>query len=348
MNIFQKLVVPLIKLALRNRWFFRLIGIGIFILILYKINWAEFLRIIRQLNPYWVFTSLVLQGIALVVTTWRWKLIMERLDIHVSFGRSFIHQLVGTGVAMVTPGQLGEFVKVLYHRGLRIPVPESALSVLIDRLYDLFMLFVFGFLSLAILFGIQPNLVAAIAIVGGLVTLILFFIIRNKVDSAYWIAAFLARLSPKAYKEMIRQKTRRLARKVVSMSPVFVATCVLLSLTNYTLLVAKVYMLALAVHMDVSFWYIALAVPLCRLAGLLPISVSGIGTRDAMIIYLLSRVGVPAESSLILSLLSLISLEFQALFGILFWWRYPPTLERSMEFFDRNKISGLDEALPEK
>jgi uncharacterized protein (TIRG00374 family) len=270
------------------------------------------------------------------------------LDIHVSYGRSLIHQLVGTGVAMVTPGQLGEFIKVLYHRGLGLPIPESALSVLIDRLYDLLMLFIFGLFSSAVLFGIQPDLVAAIAIASSLVALIVFFLIHNKINSIIWIAAFLARFSPKAYKEMIQQNTQRLAAKVVSMTPVFIAMCVLLSLTNYSLLVVKVYMLALAIHIDVSFWYIALAVPLFRLAGLLPISISGIGTRDAMIIYLLSRAGVPTESSLILSLLSLIVLETQALIGMLFWWRYPPLLENKIGLFKGFSFPVVEEVTSER
>jgi len=90
-------------------------------------------------------------------------------------------------------------------------------------------------------------------------------------------------------------------------------------------------MLALSVHMDVEFWFFASAVPLFRLVGLVPITISGIGTRDAVIIYILSGVGIPPESSLILSVLSLVTFQLQALVGALFWWRFPPLSNVAVE-----------------
>ncbi len=334
MYSFVNNIKSLARRVLRNRWVFRLIGVGVFILILLKVDLGEALRVLVTVDPLFLILSLVLQATALVVTTFRWQLIMHRLEIHIPFLRSFVHQLIGTAAAQVTPGQLGEFVKVLYHRSHGFPVPESLLSVLMDRAYDLLMLLLFGFIALAVLFGMPLTLTVAIAASGGIVLVTGFLFARNKEESARWIAAALARISPQVYKETVQGNARRLAQRVGGFKLSFLVVCGLLSIVNYTLLVLRNYSLALALHIDVPFGYFVMVVPLLRLVGLVPISISGIGTRDVTAIYLFAQVGIPEESSLIFSMLGLLTLEFQALVGLLAWWRYPLQLgEKNLPSF---------------
>lgn len=314
--------------VLRNRWVFRLIGVGVFVLILLKIDLREALRVLTTVNPLFVILSLGLQAIALTVATFRWQLIMHRLAIYIPFRRSLIHQLVGTAAALVTPGQLGEFIKVLYHRSLGFPVPESLLSVLVDRIYDLMMLLLFGFIALFVLFGVPPTLTVVLAAGGSIVLVAGFLFVRNREESARWIATTLARISPQTYRETVRSSARRLTQWIGEFRPGFLVICGLLSFVNYVLLLLRIYSLVLALHMNVPFWYFVMVAPLLRLVGLVPISISGIGTRDITAIYLFAQVGVPQESSLIVSMLGLLTLEFQALVGLLVWWRYPLQLSK--------------------
>jgi uncharacterized protein (TIRG00374 family) len=253
---------------------------------------------------------------------------MHRLAIYIPFRRSLVHQLVGTAAALVTPGQLGEFIKVLYHRSLGFPVPESLLSVLVDRIYDLMMLLLFGFIALFVLFGVPLTLTVVLAAGGSIVLVAGFLFVRNREESARWIATTLARISPQTYRETVRSNARRLTQRIGEFRPGFLVVCGLLSFVNYVLLLLRIYSLVLALHMNVPFWYFVMVAPLLRLVGLVPISISGIGTRDITAIYLFAQVGVPQESSLIVSMLGLLTLEFQALVGLLVWWRYPLQLSK--------------------
>ena len=158
-----------IRWVLTNRWSLRIIGISVFAIILVKVDLGEALRVLTTLDPRFLIVSLALQASALVIATFRWQLIMRRLAIRVPFVRSLIYSLIGTAAALVTPGQLGEFIKVLYLRNLRAPVPESVLSVLIDRAYDLLFLLLFGFIAIAVLFGVPPIVTTVIIASGGIV-----------------------------------------------------------------------------------------------------------------------------------------------------------------------------------
>lgn len=323
LRVFAYRVKSMVLRVFRNRWVLRLTGVGILVLILLKVDLGEAWRILRTVEPRLMMLALVFQAMGLVAATLRWQLIMRRLEIHVPFSRSFVHQLIGTAAAMVTPGQLGEFVKVLYHRREGFPVPESLLSVLIDRAYDLMLLLLFGFIAVTVLFGVPTNWAVAIAVSGSVVFILAFLFTRNREESAQWIARALARITPQAYKETVHQNAHRLARRIGGFKLRFLLGWGLLSIVNYVFLLLRIYAVYLAVHIEIPFWYCAMVVPLNRLVGLIPISVSGIGTRNITTIYLLGQIGIAAESALIASALVLITVQVQALLGLMVWWRYP-------------------------
>jgi glycosyltransferase 2 family protein len=300
-----------------------MIGVVVFALILLRIDLRQAWRVLASVDAWFLALSLALQGVALIVTTFRWQIIMRHLGIRIPFWRSFIYQVIGTAAGQVTPGEFGEFLKVLYHRRDGFPVPESALSVLVDRLYDLAVLLIFGLLSLTILFDIPT--IWTIALYLGAVLLVTggYVFAAHRQEGARWMASALARITPVVHREAVRGNAQHLAERVGTFPPRLLLGVGLVSVANYALLLIRVYALALAVHIEVSFTYFVQLVPLLRLVGLVPISISGIGTRDVAAIYLLGRVGVPQEASLVLSMLSLVTLQVQALVGLLVWWRHP-------------------------
>jgi uncharacterized protein (TIRG00374 family) len=322
--------------AVRSRWVFRFIGIAIFILILLRIDLKEALRTLASVDLRFVFLSLMIQAAAIVVATVRWQFILVRLKIRQPFIRTFLQQLVGTSAALVTPGQLGEFIKVLYQRNEGFPVPESFLSVVIDRVYDLLMLFLFGFISLAILFGLSPNTTLILSVIISIGFVLGFLFLRNKEKSADVIANTLSRMSPKAYKESIRRDARRLTREIGDFDIGFLIVIGLLTIVNYVLLIFRIYAIVLSLHIVVPFWYFVMTVPLLRLVGLIPISILGIGTRDLASIYLYGQVGVPDTSALLISTLGLFTIQVQAIIGLVVWWQYP------IKFSEEKSISGQE------
>ena len=70
-------------------------------------------------------------------------------------------------------------------------------------------------------------------------------------------------------------------------------------------MIAVVFLNARALALDVPVAAVAVFVPLISLAGMLPVSVNGLGVREALYILLFGRIGVPAESAVSLALLYL-------------------------------------------
>jgi hypothetical protein len=68
------------------------------------------------------------------------------------------------------------------------------------------------------------------------------------------------------------------------------------------------------------------AVSIVGMIGLVPITISGVGTRDATMIFLFSLVGLPSEAAVGFSTLILFLLAENWFVGFLVWLRHPARL----------------------
>jgi uncharacterized protein (TIRG00374 family) len=88
-----------------------------------------------------------------------------------------------------------------------------------------------------------------------------------------------------------------------------------LTLFAYAFFFGQAYLLALALELDVGLVYLAVALSIAGVITLLPISFSGLGTRDAVLIALFAPLGLAAEQAVAYS--TLFFLTFYVWGGIL-------------------------------
>jgi uncharacterized membrane protein YbhN (UPF0104 family) len=93
------------------------------------------------------------------------------------------------------------------------------------------------------------------------------------------------------------------------------------SIVVQVLRITQAYVLALGLAMTVPFAYFLLFMPLGLLMLLLPISISGFGLPQAMIVWLLQPMGVPDIQSLALSTLIVLTGLAGNLPGLYLWLR---------------------------
>lgn len=118
---------------------------------------------------------------------------------------------------------------------------------------------------------------------------------------------------------------RRIGRVLVSLrrlwrSPGITASAFLLALlmqSSFVLLNAWLGR-SLGIDVPLAVWF--LAWPLAKAAGLLPVSIGGLGVRDATLAALLVPFGVPATQGLVVSLVWYSVLIAGGLIGGMIWW----------------------------
>ena len=68
------------------------------------------------------------------------------------------------------------------------------------------------------------------------------------------------------------------------------------------MIVVFYFLVAHALHLDMTFWDLAVIVPMSFVVQMLPISVNGFGIREATFAFYFSRIGQPLEHALLVSL----------------------------------------------
>jgi uncharacterized protein (TIRG00374 family) len=96
---------------------------------------------------------------------------------------------------------------------------------------------------------------------------------------------------------------------------------VLLSLSLQLVIVGWVYIVAKALQISVSFMALSLATPLVTLCSLLPISLGGVGVREASYVLFLAPFGITAGEATSLSLVSgVVQGGLRFICGLVFVW----------------------------
>ncbi len=157
---------------------FGLIGIGIFIYLLLNIDLKSLLTYFKEANILYFLISLLFIIPTIFVKGIKWLMIIDKED-RIPLPKAIIAWVAGFGAGLITPGRVGDFLRAKF---LKVRLGKSLLTVLIDRLNDVLVLFLLGIFSVFILFSKKNSLfnLSYLFILFFILFLILILVLRNK------------------------------------------------------------------------------------------------------------------------------------------------------------------------
>lgn len=91
---------------------------------------------------------------------------------------------------------------------------------------------------------------------------------------------------------------------------------------GYSIFYYQCYLMALSLRIPISLFGVIFCISISSLMSLIPITISGIGTRDATLIFLFSLLGLTKEAAVSFSIIFLsIVYITTAIFGGIAWWK---------------------------
>ena len=261
---------------------------------------------------------------------WRWQLLMKCQNINYTLKDSFLIYMVGLYMGVITPGRLGDFIKVLYLRKDRYSWGQSILSVLSDRLFDLISLFLLGYAGLFIFSTLFEHGFRVITFYIICTILLVIVFLSKKTIISKFIQILFKKIIPASYKNDVGETARDFYKnlKLIDINVLLFSSVA--TLLAWFVYYTQIYLVTLSLAIPVSFWYLATCITISAMLTLLPISISGIGTRDATLIIMFSYVGVDSESAIALSFMILIMYIINAFFGLLAWFKIPLTPNKEL------------------
>lgn len=312
-----------------------LIGIALFIVILSRINLGALIDILSHTNVIFLILALMVNCVAIILKSLKWKIIVNSIKPDFSLTDSVKAFFVGFSFSTITPAKFGDFIKVLYINDDRCGIGKGLSTVVIDRLIDITLLFSIAFVGIygfSVFYHIEILSIGTIVLIVAGIIAGLYIVLHRPLLSAM-LKPFFNIFVPTHLKSKVtlyyddffsglstfyRDRSRFIASisiGLISWIPPFVYG----------------YLLALSLGIDTGVLFFVLVIPVLSLLDLLPISISGIGTRDVALIFLFGLKGISAEQAVAFSLLYLfMSYWLIALFGAAVYVKYPVTIPEEM------------------
>jgi uncharacterized protein (TIRG00374 family) len=304
------------------RWGIRLIGPALLVVFLWRSDWKSLLASFGSINPWWVLVSLALMPVFIVVKAWRWNLLMNELGMRAPpLSYSMALYTIGLYLGGLTPGQSGDFIKAWYLKERGQPLAPTLFSIVLDRLFDFLIMALLALLALVEFLDLLPRLaqIATIVFAAIVFTLTPLLMARGPRE---WLIARVLPLLPARVRKAIARWRDQLGE--LSLRPALLAQLLLASIASAASTIARIYVLFLALSLtNIPVLAIISSTALIAILQALPISFSGIGVRDTILVVVLGRYGSTTEQALALSALFLFINIEHILIGFLVSLRYP-------------------------
>ena len=297
-------------------WWVRLaITIAILAYLTSDIDLAAASLAVVRIDPRYLALVLVLVACDRAVMIWRWVLLLRASHVPITTLEAARIFLISSFVGSFLPAGVGGDVARAYSLSLATSDTSEALaSVAIDR--------VLGIVALLAM-GVAGLVATATTISDWRVGASVLMLLVGSF-ALLWADRLVGALLPTALDD--HRLGRRLRGVGAALSryrrrPSALTQVLAWSLGVQVLRIVQAYFLGIGLGIDVPFRYYLVFMPVGLLMLLLPISVSGFGLPQAMIVWLMRPLGVPDAQSFALSTLIVLTGLAGNLPGLVLWLR---------------------------
>lgn len=299
MNL-RRLLLYVLKLAL---------SAGLLWLVISRTDFHGVLQRLREVEWRWLLPGTLIGPVAVLLSAWRWKKLS--LDL-IGFSSAVRYTWIGVFFGSVLPGLVGgDLAKGLSlaakdprARDSRLPI-----SIIVDKLVGLWVLVLLFVGVAATTLVIQPGLLAdfrrAVYAAGfiALAGLIGGALLCHR-QGSFWLNRIVPRLPLSPLRRVGGQMVQAVGSYAGKGSLLGQAVVISVVLHGFNALALWFTLRSLGIH--ASLWFAALFYPL--LSGLLtlPVSISGVGVREAFSASMFTLFGLGAESGVAFSWLLLV------------------------------------------
>ncbi len=294
-----------------------LLSVLILFLIYDKIDYASMQKVFSEIRVIPLIIFLLLFIPQLWLATKRWNIMTKEIGkVKLGLFTSF-KQVVGSYSAnLIIPGKMGEIVRIPWMKRYKLETPVLML-VFLEKIFDVLSVFFILFVaSITYLFFSTEHQtllqVVVITLACGFVLLLVFYFNRKRV-SGYIDCRFANYLSKKK-EDFIYFKIKN-ALKYVDYR---ITWYFLMSILLWIVQICEFYFIFMMFNIFPHVLDVYVGISLALLAGALPISIAGLGPRDAVIIKFFSAYA-PIEILAGVGIISLFRIIVTALIGLPFF-----------------------------
>ena len=298
---------------------FLLLTVAVFYLLTRKVSYRDVARTLSQADPLYLLVAASFTFCFPTFAAFRWRRMLLALGYDIPWRDCFNLIMAAWPMGTITPSKSGDLIKAWYLKDRAPAVPVLG-SILTERVVDVLVLLALSLIGSAAFGRRSLALISGGALGAGLLGI--FVLLRFRLPLPRRLAA---KVEPALG-----------SLRLLSCSPGLLAWVLCFTVLNWSASILQTVFAyrALGVHVPVLF--AAGALPIAIFIGLLPITLSGMGTRDRAIIVLFASVASADVSLGVGILYSLFGYWLPALVGL-------PFLRQALPRASRGEVAGQEQ-----
>lgn len=279
------------------------VSVGLLAVLLTRVDLARLWELSRAASIGWLATALLIYFIGVVISVWRWGLLLDTQHVTIRFPARLKSYLVAVFFNNFLPSNIGgDVIRIRDSAGAAGSKTLAATVILVDR--------GLGLLGVVFVAATGATLAARMsAAIGPMAPGMLWGVLALAIALAapvvllpHGVGKLLSPLRA-IHQEWVEERIQKLTSALARFGerPQALVACFAGAIVVQSLVVCFYWAIAIALDLHVPLAHLAIVVPMSLVVQMLPMSVNGFGVREATFGFYFTRLGQPLESALALS-----------------------------------------------
>jgi uncharacterized protein (TIRG00374 family) len=305
-----------------------LIGIIILFYILNNLNFQDIINVFLKINPLFSIISFFAIVPLIIATVIQWKLLLNIQKINVSYLYCLKNIFIGYFYGFITPGGLGAYTRALYLKNeSESPLPKCISNILIMNTIDFLALLFLGIIASIILIRWFQYIFIIILFIFSIVIILFFYFLKK--DRSIIL-----------FKKIIQTRVFKILENkiVVSLNSFYddipnfkeILLPFTISTSSWIIKYYEFFLISILFSIKIPILFFFCVMIIADIIASIPISIYGIGTREAMLISMFSIFSITQEKIVSMSL-----------FWFIIIWLTPSIIGAIITIFETKKFNRI-------
>ncbi len=276
-------------------------------------NFQDIYHIITSASIIFIALAVLMHAGHLYMNALRWNSMLRASDERVSLAFLYQSVYVGHFYNNLLPSNIGGDIYRVYdvHKNRDVPLSKTVSTVIMERFFSVIAIITYFTITSFSLYSILKNSIIMIAVILAAAVLLFIVILRPKlfrIDRLFKRFKRLKKLEKgiENFNNAVNLFRGKWLYLFLGLLFTFIAQC---------FYIVIYYFLSLSLGMEVSLMTFAFIVPVVFVLTGIPISIGGLGVRENIIVFLMTRFGVSNDQAVAFSLLVMFLTLFTAGIG---------------------------------
>jgi len=285
-----------------------MVGITLLSILIYKVGFGNLIDILLSTNPLAFLVIVALAFFQILFSSFNIKLISSALNYELSYSYLFKSYTRAWSFGKFMPGGLGELSIAYFLKKKGVPIKSSFFVAVFDKILTIISLSLISLIGVWVFFPTKTSIILSILIaffVLGIFALLLSKSIRK----------LLKRLILKKYYSKFKGLSKKLDY-MFSEKKRFLLANLMVTLIKSFFAAVIITFLFILLGIEINIFHVLIINSLTVLVSMVPVTIAGLGTKEATAVFLYSLLGI--EATVVLGAYILIRLVTMLIAIILF------------------------------